>query len=122
MLNVTNQNTPSSLLPTPVSSPVATALRGNGANIMPSDRQSHSGVLGSENVKHLNRDYVTNFQGKVLKHVRQAPSAISSEQFLAAKAMMSPGFQHNAMATKISHISNLYSEAPRFRDQVDILA
>ena len=53
---------------------------------------------------------------------RQAPSAISSENFLAARALMSGAFVHNAASTKESRVSNLYKEAPKFREQIDILA
>jgi hypothetical protein len=35
---------------------------------------------------------------------------------------MAPAFQHNIMATKMARISNLHAEAPRFRDQIDLLA
>lgn len=53
---------------------------------------------------------------------RQAPSAISSENFLAARALMSATFVHNIAMTKEARISNLYKDAPKFRDQIDILA
>ncbi|MDA7560651.1 hypothetical protein N8860_02740 [Alphaproteobacteria bacterium] len=55
-------------------------------------------------------------------HPKQAPSAIMSENFLAARAMMQPGFTHNAAQTNIARISNLYKEVPRFRNEIDILA
>ena len=122
MLNVTNQNTPSALLPTPVSSLEATALRGNGANIMPSDRQTILGLQGKSAPEAMTRDYTRQAQPTLIRHPRQAPSAISSEQFLAAKSLLGPKFQHNIMATKMARISNLHIEAPRFRDQIDILA
>ena len=92
------------------------------ANIVPSERQSLYGVVGSENATKLSKDYVRDLPAKILRHPRQAPSGVTSEQFLSAKSLLAPAFQHSIMATKISQISNLYSEAPRFRDQVDILA
>ena len=55
-------------------------------------------------------------------HPKQAPSAITSENFLAAKVMMSPGHTHNAAQTNIARISNLYKDVPRFRNEIDILA
>lgn len=55
-------------------------------------------------------------------HPKQAPSAISSENFLAARAMMSPGHTHNAAQTNIARVSNLYRDVPRFRNEIDILA
>ena len=53
---------------------------------------------------------------------RLAPSAISTEQALRARALMMPEFQQNIMATRIQRTSNLYAETPRFRNQLDILA
>ena len=47
---------------------------------------------------------------------------ISSENFLAARAMMSPGHTHNAAQTNIARVSNLYRDVPRFRNEIDILA
>ena len=55
-------------------------------------------------------------------HPKQAPSAITSENFLAARAMMNPGYTHNAAQTNIVRISNLYRDVPRFRNEIDILA
>ena len=52
---------------------------------------------------------------------RQAPSAISSENFLAARATLSPGFVHNAAQTNIARVSNLYRETPRFHSEIDLL-
>ena len=55
-------------------------------------------------------------------HPKQAPSAITSENFLAARAMMNPGHTHNAAQTNIARVSNLYRDIPRFRNEIDILA
>ena len=53
---------------------------------------------------------------------RLAPSAITSEAAISARALLTPQYQHNILATRISRISNLYADAPRFRNQIDILA
>lgn len=92
------------------------------ANIVPSGRQTMLGVTGKPSTETLSRDYTRQPQPMIISHPRQAPSAVSSEQFLAARSLMAPAFQHNIMATKMARISNLHAEAPRFRDQVDILA
>jgi hypothetical protein len=52
---------------------------------------------------------------------RQAPSAISSENFLSARATLSPGFVHNAAQTNMARVSNLYRETPRFHSEIDLL-
>jgi hypothetical protein len=80
------------------------------------------GIASKSASETLARDYQRHTQPMVLRHPRQAPSAVSSEQFLSARSLLAPAFQHSVMATKIAHISNLHAEAPRFRDQVDILA
>ena len=53
---------------------------------------------------------------------RGAPSTISSEHFLKSRASLSPTYIHNEMATRMARTSNLYAEAPRFRNEIDILA
>jgi hypothetical protein len=53
---------------------------------------------------------------------RQAPSAVTSENYLAARALMTATFVHNIASSKEARISNLYKEAPKFREQIDILA
>ena len=70
-------------------------------------------------------DLAREFHRRPLQQVynpRQAPSAVSSENFLAARALMSAAFIHNIAMTKEARISNLYKDAPEFRDQIDILA
>ena len=93
-----------------------------GANFVPSERQTGLGVIGIPETKVLSRDYSNHRQPAILRHPRQAPSAVSSENFLSARSLLSPAFQHNVMATKMARISNLHAETPRFRDQIDILA
>ena len=70
-------------------------------------------------------DLAREFHKKPLQQIynpRHAPSAISSENFLAARALMSATFVHNIAMTKEARISNLYKDTPKFRDQIDILA
>ena len=50
-----------------------------------------------------------------------APSAVSSENFLAARALLSQVFVHNIAMTKQARISNLYKDAPEFKEQLNIL-
>jgi hypothetical protein len=92
------------------------------ANIVPSGRQTMLGVAGKPAAETLSRDYTRQPQPMIISHPRQAPSAVSSEQFLAARSLMAPAFQHNILATKMARISNLHAETPRFRDQIDLLA
>tara|TARA_B100000575_G_C22548364_1_gene350654 strand:- start:38 stop:370 length:333 start_codon:yes stop_codon:yes gene_type:complete len=84
-------------------------------------------VQGTKAVTPINQPYdlAQEFHRKPLQQVynpRQAPSAISSENYLAARALMSSVFVHNIATTKEARISNFYKDAPKFRDQIDILA
>ena len=78
-------------------------------------------------VKPTNQPYdlAQEFHRKPLQQIynpRQAPSAISSENFLAARALMSAAFVHDIASTKEARISNLYKDIPKFRNEIDILA
>ena len=91
------------------------------ARVMPTLPQGTKAVAPSAQPYDLSRE----FHQKPLQQIynpRQAPSAISSENFLAARALMSATFVHNIAMTKEARISNLYKEAPKFSDQIDILA
>ena len=91
------------------------------ARVMPTLPQGTKAVSPSAQPYDLARE----FHNRPLQQVynpRQAPSAISSENFLAARALMSATFVHNIAMTKEARISNLYKDAPEFRDQIDILA
>ena len=91
------------------------------ARVMPSLPQGTKAVAPTAQTYDLTRE----FHKKPLQQIynpRHAPSAISSENFLAARALMSATFVHNIATTKEARISNLYKDAPKFRDQIDILA
>ena len=117
-----NALSPTSVLPTghpsqqnygPVSSQV-------GASIVPTERQSAFGKPAVPFSDRVHQDYPQ--RPVMITNSRLAPSAISAEQALQARALMTPEFQQNIMATRIQRTSNLYAEIPRFRNQLDILA
>ena len=101
------------------------ALAIGAATIMPtgmsSQQQSIYGVEPFGRSQKL-RAYHPDATSQIIRHPRQAPSAITSEQFFSARQSLSPSYQHNASATKASRISNLYADAPRYSAQIDILA
>ena len=91
------------------------------ARVMPTLPQGTKAVTPSTQPYDLTQE----FHRKPLQQIyspRQAPSAVSSENFLAARALMSATFVHNIAVTKEARISNLYKDAPEFSDQIDILA
>lgn len=68
----------------------------------------------------LNRE----FHKKPIQQVynsRQAPSAVTTENFLAARALMTDAFVHDIASTKRDRISDLYSDTPRYQNCLDIL-
>lgn len=92
----------------------------NGASFMPPDSAEArrliepSKLAGTTNHNTISLPQIFN--------PRLAPSAITSEAAISARALLSPEYQHNILATRMSRISNLYADAPRFRNQIDILA
>lgn len=108
--------------------PSAASLKGEGATEhlafakdVPTLQQAVRVVEQAPQSPELARE----FHRKPLQQIyspRQAPSAVSSENYLAARALMTGTFVHNIAMTKEARISNLYKDAPEFRDQIDILA
>ena len=90
------------------------------ARVMPTLPQGTKAVAPSTQPYDLARE----FHKKPLQQIynpRQAPSAISSENFLAARALMSATFVHNIAMTKEARISNLYKDTPSFAIQSTFL-
>ena len=87
---------------------------------MPSDVAANPRLAPVPAVDTLARDY--NRRPLMLTSPRLAPSAVTTEQAFQARNLLAPQFQHNVMATRMARTSNLYAEAPRFRNQLDILA
>jgi hypothetical protein len=92
----------------------------SSASLMPTPRQTLSGVEVIHPGSALQQNYQTMPQARIY-HPKQAPSAIMSENFLAARAALNPGFVQNIAHTNISRVSNLYRDVPRFRNELDIL-
>ena len=91
------------------------------ASPMPTVRKLDAGIQVIDPGVALQKNF-TDMPLARLYHPRQAPSAISSENFLAARAAMNPGFVHNVAQTNGARISNLYKEVPRFRNDLDLIA
>ena len=91
------------------------------ASLMPTARQIDTGIEVIHPGVALQKNFTDMPLARVY-HPRQAPSAISSENYLAARAAMNPGFVHNAAHTNSARVSNLYKDVPRFRDHVDLIA
>ena len=90
------------------------------ASLMPNERQTNSGVDLLHASNNLGSNY-PNMPHARIYHPRQAPSAVLSENFLQARAGLNPGFIHNSSQTNIARLSNLYRDAPQFKNTLDIL-
>lgn len=91
-----------------------------GASAVPNLRQTANGLLPTQPTATMHRQLP--HQPVMIASPRLAPSAISAEQALQSRALLTPEFKHNMMATRILRTSNLHAETPRFRNQIDILA
>ena len=91
-----------------------------GANAVPTLRQTANGLLPAESTTAMHRQLP--HQPVMIASPRLAPSAVSAEQALQSRALLTPEFKQNMLATRILRTSNLHAETPRFRNQIDILA
>ena len=87
---------------------------------MPTERQSVNGVEVLNASSKLGPNY-PNIPHARIYHPKQSPSAISSENFLRARAALNPGFVHNMAQTNIARVSNLYRDVPQFKNELDIV-
>jgi len=92
----------------------------SSASLMPTPRQTVNGVEVIHPGSALPQNYQTMPHARIY-HPKQAPSAIMSENFLAARTALNPGFVQNIAQTNIARVSNLYKDIPRFRNELDIL-
>ena len=92
----------------------------SSASLMPTPRETVNGVEVIHPGSALPQNYQTMPHARVY-HPKQAPSAIMSENFLAARATLNPGFMQNIAQTNIARVSNMYKDIPRFRNELDIL-
>ena len=90
------------------------------ASLVPTLRQSVSGVEVLHPSSNLPQNYHSMPQARIY-HPKQAPSAVMSENFLAARAALNPGFMQNVAQTNIARVSNLYRDIPEFKNDLDIL-
>jgi len=92
----------------------------SSASLMPTPRETVNGVEVIHPGSALPQNHQTMPHARVY-HPKQAPSAIMSENFLAARATLNPGFMQNIAQTNIARVSNVYKDIPRFRNELDIL-
>ena len=91
------------------------------ASLMPPERQTDGYIEPAEPISRIFSEH-SGFPISQIRSARQAPSTIVTEQYLQARAASGPIYIQNVSATRTERISNLYADAPRFRNQIDILA
>tara|TARA_A100001011_G_scaffold75834_1_gene77951 strand:+ start:1646 stop:2020 length:375 start_codon:yes stop_codon:yes gene_type:complete len=118
--NITNSVSPISRGLTSLQN-TGTTLVGDTANLMPSDRQTNTGIhrLGNTSPNYLNE---RRYPVTTISHPKGAYSNVSSESFLLARSISTPGYQQNMVQTRYARTSDWVSHEPRFNNQVSILA
>ena len=91
------------------------------ATYMPSLRQTAHGVGNLTQSEKKHPEYNHN-NLPFIRSRRGAPSAITAENVLKGRASLEKAYLHNIAATKQEYISNSYADAPRFRNQLDVMA
>ena len=100
---------------------LAQPLSAMRANLMPTLQQTIYGLAPVETTSSARA--LNSSQPQVrISHPRLAPSAVSAEEFITARAGLSPAYIQDMAATRAARTSNMHDEMPRFRDQVDLLA
>ena len=93
----------------------------DSASLMPVERQTNAFIEPAQPSSRIFSEH-SGLPISQIRSARQAPSAIVTEQYLQARAASNPVYIQNMSATRTERISNSYSDAPRFRNQIDILA
>tara|TARA_B100001057_G_C22828950_1_gene942565 strand:- start:643 stop:1017 length:375 start_codon:yes stop_codon:yes gene_type:complete len=105
---------------------IVNSLRSNNspnvlATTMPSERQSLMGIVHPEQTIGTNGSY-EKWKRSKLFNPKQAPSAVTTENFLKSKSDFSPVYVHNIALTKKAFTSVIMSGKPRYPEKVDLLA
>ena len=91
------------------------------ATYMPSERQTAYGIGNLAQSEKKHSEYTHN-NLPFIRSRRGAPSAITAETVLRARASLDQVYMHNVAATMQEYISNSLADAPNFRNQLDIMA
>ena len=91
------------------------------ANNVPSERQTSYGVLNLGQVE-KKRPENSSFNFSLIRSRNGAPSAITTESYLLARAMLDEVYTHNMAAIKREYVSNAHDDEPRFSDKLGISA
>ena len=93
----------------------------DSAKLMPVERQTAGYIEPAKPISRIFSEH-SGLPVSQIRSARQAPSTVVTEQYLQARAASGPVYIQNMTATRTERISNLYADAPRFKNQIDILA
>lgn len=93
----------------------------DGATSMPSVRQTAYGVKSLTQTE-KKRPESSSLNLPMIRSKRGAPSSITAENYLSAKAMLSEVYVHNIASIKREYISNTLGDAPHFRKSFEVFA
>ena len=91
------------------------------ATYMPSQRQTAYGVANLAQSEKKYPEYTHN-NLSFIRSRRGAPSSITAENMLKARASLDQVYMHNIAAIMREYISNTLEDAPNFQNQLDIMA
>ena len=91
------------------------------ARLMPVERQTSRYVEAMEPISRIFSEH-SGLPISQIRSNRQAPSTVVTEEYLRARAASSPVYIQNMSSTRTERISNSYADAPRFKNQIDIIA
>lgn len=95
--------------------------QGGDATYMPSQRETSYGLKHlTQSEKKYSEYSKTNIP--YLRSKKGAPSSITAENYLFAKALASKVYMQNIAAVKREYLSNAQADFPRFSNQISILA
>ena len=89
------------------------------ATNVPSERQTSYGLINFRQVENALK-FIPKFS--LIRSRKGAPSAITAESFLLARALLDEVYTHNMAAIKREYISNAHDDEPRFSNKLSISA
>ena len=110
-----------SLAPMVVPSGFAASSMAASASSVPDIRQTMEGVSPVLPMESLSRADM-GFRTISIYHPQLGPSAETTENALMARSLMMPFYVHDSAASRMARLSNLFRDAPRFGNAINICA
>jgi hypothetical protein len=110
-----------SIFSTKTLSTPATALAANFAIPMPTNTDTR-GAVSSAAPFFANTSTIQNQTQTKQFHPRGAPSTLVSERFFSSRQTLAPVPMHNAAAVKAIYTSDITKSAPRYQDEINLIA